>query len=1206
MANKKETAQVDLIINGQAANATLKDLEAAARKLNAELRRMPPLADDFAVKAEKLRIIKEKISGVKAEIGGTAASLGKMADAFTRYFAMGTTVFVAVAGAVAAIRELISANASLSDSMADIRKTTGMSMEEVRKLNRVFKNMDTRSSREELRQLAYIAGKLGYTYVSEVKGFVAAADQFKVALAADLGENVEEAVVSVAKLTEIFKIKEKFGIEEAILKTGSAINALGAASSANESYIVEFTRRVGAIAPQAGMSIENIMGLAATLDQLGQSNEIASTAVTQLLAKIFRNTSEYARIAQIDVKEFSDLLSRDTNEALIRFLAGLQKNNGGMAELASKFREMGMEGVRAISVIGVLSGNLDLLRSTQKMSNEEFAKGTSLTNEFNIKNNNMAANLEKVGKALKSWFVNSALLSSLESLVGWMARLTRIPLAEKMEEEHMQVSILVSRLQDLSLSAGERNRIYGELLVMAPSVLDGIDKESIAYARLTSNLEKYNAQMINRIIIQKKQDEIDDQNREVAALRARRLAEEGHAREFIIQKIREGEKSGSPVVKSWKEIFSRENLTFLDKVEEINKVGMPGLIGHLNMIHIVREEEIRAQTASVILLRERSQLMQDLGIKESADTGTAVPAPAGGKAPGATPPSFDVPTEQEKEEYVKYMKNIEKEIQDARVRLIGDEREKELARARVENSRKLQEIKGQGEKENELRLLLGEDLKAQEEQINLRYDDKLREQEEKSEKEKWEAKLKTVEKGSVEWLELTRQYLERAMEMELDDTRLTMEQKQAIREKYGFLEQAAYREVEPTGVWAPKDYEKDYGYILQANRLFLERTGALTIEKKKELAAVERDIALEAARESAAERQLVEEEFLMKIHELNIEAITQTADQLQYAMQSLQQIGETFTSSANARDEADLRRYEANLDKKKKLLKQNLKDGLISQDMYDQEIARMDEELAMERKRIAVEQAEREMATTMVVVALKEAIAIGSAIALAAESSKTPLDLALNILASVATVVAAFVAASDKVDAARAMQYAGGKYEVAESFVSRKYINELFLSRNPGAVSPPLREFFRGMAGQGQGFDVVGSEDGRLYRDVPFAGKAATGIYPGPVLISEQGPELVVDAPTVRNIQINYPWLLEAIRHARVPQQAAGRYPEPSPSSPVPAAESPSIGLEEFNAAVDRFDRAVARGVKAYIVYDELVETNRKIDQIRANVSNTR
>ena len=59
-----------------------------------------------------------------------------------------------------------------------------------------------------------------------------------------------------------------------------------------------------------------------------------------------------------------------------------------------------MEGKRAVGVLGVLANNTEVLRAQQRLANEAFDEGISLTNEFEVKNSNLAAQRAKAKKDL--------------------------------------------------------------------------------------------------------------------------------------------------------------------------------------------------------------------------------------------------------------------------------------------------------------------------------------------------------------------------------------------------------------------------------------------------------------------------------------------------------------------------------------------------------------------------------------------------------------------------------------------------------------------------------------------------------------------------------------------------------------------------------------------------------------------------------------
>ena len=155
-----------------------------------------------------------------------------------------------------------------------------------------------RTSREELNRLASEAGKLGITGVESVESFVAAADQIGVALGDDLGEG---AMVTIGKMAQVYaKSTEELAAADIggqMLRIGSAVNSLGAASAANEAHMTDFLARMGGMAVQAGMTAQQVLGYASALDQSGVSTERAATALQNMMARMYQKPAEFAAVA---------------------------------------------------------------------------------------------------------------------------------------------------------------------------------------------------------------------------------------------------------------------------------------------------------------------------------------------------------------------------------------------------------------------------------------------------------------------------------------------------------------------------------------------------------------------------------------------------------------------------------------------------------------------------------------------------------------------------------------------------------------------------------------------------------------------------------------------------------------------------------------------------------------------------------------------
>lgn len=72
-------------------------------------------------------------------------------------------------------------------------------------------------------------------------------------------------------------------------------------------------------------------------------------------------------------------------------------------------------------------------------------------------------------------------------------------LEQAAHDEYIEVNKLVFRLQDANTSENERREILEKLRSINPDIVDGIDAESIAFGKLTSNLKNYNDEQVKRV-----------------------------------------------------------------------------------------------------------------------------------------------------------------------------------------------------------------------------------------------------------------------------------------------------------------------------------------------------------------------------------------------------------------------------------------------------------------------------------------------------------------------------------------------------------------------------------------------------------------------------------------------------------------------------------------------------------------------------------
>lgn len=377
-------------------NATPKDLQDTIKAINKELNsgRIRRGSEEWKALNKQLREARTELNRIREEGRAQTPLWGRLADGFNKFGAMAASAVAAVTGLSFTIRKVVNDYAAMEQAMADVRKYTGQTAEEVERMNDDFKRMDTRTSREELNALAGAAGRLGITATSQIEEFVDAADKIGVALGDDLGDG---AVDTIGKLAIAFGESDRLGLRGAMLATGSALNEIVQNSSAQAQPVVEFTKALSGVGQQAHMTQAEIMGFASALDQNNQEMATSSTVMSQLITKMYQDPARFANMAGLEVEKFTQTIKTNMNEGLIQWFEAVNKL-GDMSVLAGKFDELKMDGTRAVGVLSTLAGHIDAVTEAQRLATQAYEQGTSVIDEFNVQNNTVQASLDKAKK----------------------------------------------------------------------------------------------------------------------------------------------------------------------------------------------------------------------------------------------------------------------------------------------------------------------------------------------------------------------------------------------------------------------------------------------------------------------------------------------------------------------------------------------------------------------------------------------------------------------------------------------------------------------------------------------------------------------------------------------------------------------------------------------------------------------------------------
>lgn len=565
--SKNTDVRISVWVNDKTGGKTLRDLSNESKKLSNELAQLPVYSEDFRKKAERLRDVKMGMAQIKDEVNGTALAMqnaanqtestaaklqktnaetsksiegsslswGRAANGFNKYFGIVSAGLAVITGLVFTLKNWVDGFEKLSDAQADVAKTTDLTNTEIEQLMENLKSLNTRTSRTELLKLAEEAGRLGKKSVQDVMDFVKVADKIKVALGDDLGG--DDALREVGKLAEVYRVGQKTGtgFGDAMLKLGSAINEVSASGANQAGFLVDYLKRLAGISSQTTLTAEQQIGFAAVFDETGQQVETSATAMSQVIANMYKDTATYANIAGMSTQQFSQLLNTDTNAALVAFLKGLNGNNEGLQIMAQKMQDLGLDGTRVVATLSAVASNLELVETRQRQASDALIEGISITEESDKKNKNFAANMERIGKALYGAFINSSLMRGIEKLSSKLVEMVNIPVSETIEKERVSLIALEFQLYDTNTPLEKRKEIIEELKKNYPGYFSHLDTDKSSNEDLSKAILMVNQQLINKISLMRQNEKIEKNASDISIKQEDLLIRETKLREGLIK-----------------------------------------------------------------------------------------------------------------------------------------------------------------------------------------------------------------------------------------------------------------------------------------------------------------------------------------------------------------------------------------------------------------------------------------------------------------------------------------------------------------------------------------------------------------------------------------------------------------------------------------------------------------------------------------------
>ncbi|MCP4660979.1 MAG: phage tail tape measure protein [bacterium] len=329
------------------------------------------------------------------------------------------------AGATKAVQIM----ASFEKGLVGVGKTADLQGDALDALGKEILGLasDIPTATNELLSIAQAAGQLGVTGSENIIAFTDTVA--KLGSASDLSG--EAAATTLARLLNVT------GESVAGVATlGSVIVRLGNEFAATESEIAYVAQRVAQATAAFDVTSAHAVALGAALKSLGIEGEAGSTAVGKAFRAIdaaVRGGSdallEFAEVAGVGGAEFAAAFQESNIRGFQMFIDGLGRIGAAGGDVAGTLGSLGLEGERAIAVLGTLATQSDILGTALVTAADELEHTTALENEAARGADTLAGDwqrLKNVAGALAVELGEGGVGSALRGIVQTTADVLRV------------------------------------------------------------------------------------------------------------------------------------------------------------------------------------------------------------------------------------------------------------------------------------------------------------------------------------------------------------------------------------------------------------------------------------------------------------------------------------------------------------------------------------------------------------------------------------------------------------------------------------------------------------------------------------------------------------------------------------------------------------------------------------------------------------
>lgn len=346
-----------------------------------------------------------------------SSSIMEMSNS-TRYALYEVANTATVAGAAFIAFGALSVRAAISHerAFANVERTTQTSAQGYEALRRQLEqmSMELPVTYEELTNIAAAAGQLGIA-ASGVASFTRTVAQ----LTATTNLTSEAAGIALARFRTFFSESSTPGLavtEATFSNLASSILKVGVNSIASETGIVNVATQIASMGDYAGLTANQVIGLAGALSSIGVAPELARGTITRTFSMIGNAVSD----GGIQLEKFAALSGRSSAEfsaawGTDQFAGVFTDLMGGIQDLATSggdanlmLQELGFNSVRDRPLLLRLAGAADeagvaggLLAQTLSDAYEGWTRNSELALQYSKISTTTSARLQVLGQAFE-------------------------------------------------------------------------------------------------------------------------------------------------------------------------------------------------------------------------------------------------------------------------------------------------------------------------------------------------------------------------------------------------------------------------------------------------------------------------------------------------------------------------------------------------------------------------------------------------------------------------------------------------------------------------------------------------------------------------------------------------------------------------------------------------------------------------------------